>query len=136
MDTLPERSLNGDSLDRQDVGVCPLTGESDIHRIVCGSELHHIDAFRRENCIEILHALPLLDHDRDNHVVERLDKCGGATFTHAPDATGHTHAVIAPSFPRSCPGICLCATTTDITTLLPVAMPRIIGGHPGITELQ
>ena len=68
-----DAALEDIPFDPPDLRAVPFAGPTDAHRVVRGAPLDHVDARHREDLVELLHRGGLLDHDRDDDVVERLD---------------------------------------------------------------
>ena len=69
-----------------------LAGQAEAHRVVRCAELHHVEALDRQDRIEVFDALPLLDHDGDHHLVQRLHIGGRAAFAHGAHVAPHADA--------------------------------------------
>ena len=65
-----------------DPRVVPVPGHADAHRVVRRPELDHVDPGHREDRVEVLDRLPLLDHERDHRAVERLHERRAAAVQH------------------------------------------------------
>ena len=74
------------------VRVVALAGDADAHGVVGAAELHHVDAFDRQDRIEVLDAFPLFDHHGDHHLIECGDIGGRAAIAHGADVAPHADA--------------------------------------------
>jgi hypothetical protein len=80
--------------------VAELSGQADAHRVVGPAELHHVDALDREDRLEILDRVALLDHECHDRVLERLDERRPADVDHEADVAPHADPVVAAGLRR------------------------------------
>ena len=88
----PQRGLDGLAFGGLDVGVGAVVRLADAHGVVGSAELHHVHAGHREDVFQILDALALFDHHRDDHVVQGLDVVGVADVAVGADVAAHADA--------------------------------------------
>ena len=82
-----DAALEDVALHAPDVGVVPLAGPADAHRVVGRAPLDHVDAGHGEDLVELLHRRRLLDHDRRRRCRRgRRCSCGVPAWSMSADA--------------------------------------------------
>ena len=81
------------------VRVLEFTGPADVHGVVSGTPLHHVDALDRQKLVQMVYGGLPFDHERHHDVIQRLGVIRPGAVRHIPGAS-HGHPVDAAGLRR------------------------------------